>query len=231
MPAILGPLFLPAEDGKITPQYALWPAFWGLMDGPDIRPLTLPQIAALKEILSPSDSSLPGRAWPRDDADVALALAALAEQLPGAGEPVYVGGGLVTALLDQGTLTTFEHRASQPYTWPMGHATRPARQALGAGGCGDCHSPGAPFVHGQVEAAAMGYPPKGLLRPMRAMRSVGAAYTLMLEGLIFLRPGLKLVLILGTVFLSALLLMVLLNLLGRYLGSFGPKEKGEDQAG
>ncbi len=71
----------------------------------------------------------------------------------------------------------------------------------------------------------MGYPLQGSLRPMRSMRAVGGAYTLMLEGLIFLRPGLKLVLILGTLFLSALVLMVLLNLLGRYLGRFGPEER------
>ena len=224
MPAIRGPLYLPAEDGKITPQYALWPAFWGLKNGQEIKPLTLPQMAALKDELSPSDSTLPGRSWPRDDADVILALAALKNQLPAGGEPVYVGGGLVTTLREQGTLSTFESPASEPYTWPMGHATRPARQALGAGGCGDCHASSAPFVHGTVEAASMGYPPRGMLRPMRAMRSVSGVYTLLLEGLIFMRPGLKFVLILGVVFLSALVLMVLLNLLGRILSSFAPEE-------
>ena len=70
----------------------------------------------------------------------------------------------------------------------------------------------------------MGYPPRGMLRPMRAMRSVSGVYTLLLEGLIFMRPGLKFVLILGVVFLSALVLMVLLNLLGRILSSFAPEE-------
>ena len=224
MPAIRGPLYLLAEDGKITPQYALWPAFWGLLNGRTIEPLTLPQMAALRDELSPSDSTLPDRSWPRDNADVILALAALKIQLPAGGEPVYVGGGLVTTLLEQGRLTTFENPVSEPYTWPMGHATRPARQSLGAGGCGDCHSGSAPFVHGRVESASMGFPPQGLLRPMRAMRGVSGAYTLLLEGSIFLRPGLKFVLILGTIFLSALVLMVLLNLLGRYLSSFADEE-------
>jgi hypothetical protein len=76
-----------------------------------------------------------------------------------------------------------------------------------------------------VEAASLAYPRQGTIRPMGAMMGVGRVYAFLLEGLIFLRPGLKLVLVLGAIFLTALVLMVLFKHLSRYLDSFEPRKE------
>jgi len=39
-PAIQGPVYLPDDDGRVTPQRAMWPAFWGMVDQDEkIQPL------------------------------------------------------------------------------------------------------------------------------------------------------------------------------------------------
>ncbi|QDV23136.1 cytochrome c3 family protein [Aureliella helgolandensis] len=40
--------------------------------------------------------------------------------------------------------------AAEPYAWPMAHAVRPARQALGATGCLECHSDNSLFFGAEV---------------------------------------------------------------------------------
>ncbi len=81
---------------------------------------------------------------------VAKALEVLGKEYPDA-TPVYVAGEKVYALGDAG-LRTFEHPAARPYAWPIAHEVRPARQALGARGCTDCHSQNAPFSSAKVTA-------------------------------------------------------------------------------
>src|SRR5690606_20795530 len=67
--------------------------------------------------------------------------------------PVLVTGGRAWRVQD-GALAAFDHSAAAPYFWPIAHDVRPARQALGAGGCTDCHAAGAPFLHGAATPAA-----------------------------------------------------------------------------
>lgn len=66
---------------------------------------------------------------------------------------VYVSGGKAYRLNADGTdVETFDHAAARPYLWPLGHDVRPARQALGATGCAECHRGGAPIFYGRVTA-------------------------------------------------------------------------------
>jgi hypothetical protein len=39
LPAILGPVYLKNEAGRISPNRAMWPAFWGTFDGTEITPI------------------------------------------------------------------------------------------------------------------------------------------------------------------------------------------------
>jgi hypothetical protein len=73
------------------------------------------------------------------------------------GTPVYVSGGKAYRFAGDGKVETFEHAAAKPYAWPVAHDVRPARQALGAGGCVECHAEGAPLFYGSV--AALGRAP------------------------------------------------------------------------
>lgn len=39
LPAILGPVYTKGADGRVDPHSAIWPAYWGYVDGNQIRPL------------------------------------------------------------------------------------------------------------------------------------------------------------------------------------------------
>jgi hypothetical protein len=65
-------------------------------------------------------------------------------------KPVYVSGGKIHLLDDEGNVTTAENAAAEPYAWPLGHDVRPAQQSLGINGCYECHSEGAPIFEATV---------------------------------------------------------------------------------
>jgi hypothetical protein len=65
-------------------------------------------------------------------------------------KPVYVGGGKLYQLGDDGKLTSEADVSAEPYKWPVAHNVRPASQSLGVRGCEDCHAADAPFYFGQV---------------------------------------------------------------------------------
>jgi hypothetical protein len=67
-------------------------------------------------------------------------------------EPVYISGGRAYRLGEDGSVVEFDHEATKPYAWQLGHNVRPARWATGAGGCYDCHSLGSPIFEGTVTA-------------------------------------------------------------------------------
>lgn len=71
--------------------------------------------------------------------------------------PVYVANGLLFRLNGQGEVESVEHEAAKPHVWKLAHDVRPARWSLGAKGCYDCHSDGAPLFESKV--AAMGPAP------------------------------------------------------------------------
>lgn len=86
------------------------------------------------------------------EAEIAAVMARLKGQ--GHQEPVYVAGGMLHSLSESGQLASREHKAAEPYAWPMGHDVRPATQSLGAKGCTDCHAPDSAFFFAEVDAAA-----------------------------------------------------------------------------
>ncbi|MCH7938365.1 MAG: hypothetical protein IID13_01305 [Candidatus Marinimicrobia bacterium] len=223
LPAIAGPVYLPGADGKLAPQLALWPAYWGLMDEQTIQPLHLEQVRKLRAVAALNDSTLEQGRWPRDSNDVALALAGLDSLFPGEGPPVYVSAGLVAMLQPDGQLISVLNSAGDPYTWPIAHAVRPARQALGAGGCRDCHAGSAAFFYGNIGAATLGYPAQGATLIMSEMMGVNVFYAHFLDGIILLRPAFKFVLILGTILISAIVLLISFKLLSKLLNSLAPK--------
>lgn len=69
-------------------------------------------------------------------------------------KPAFVAGGKVYQLDAEKRLEVINNPQAQPYAWAIGHDVRPARWALGARGCTDCHSDDAPFIHERVTAQA-----------------------------------------------------------------------------
>jgi hypothetical protein len=80
-------------------------------------------------------------------------LSRLKESL-GVADPALIAGEKTYRLDPQGKLDVVDNLQSQPYAWPIGHDVRPARWALGANGCTDCHARDAPFLNADVVAQA-----------------------------------------------------------------------------
>ncbi|MCA8960936.1 MAG: hypothetical protein KDC38_10510 [Planctomycetes bacterium] len=143
-PTIIGPIFARNEHGVITPYRVAGSSGWATIEKGELHPVdaaTLARIAA-------SIANVPGE--------------------PGATTltPEQIRAGLATAI-DGGGLCYFRDDrvhsstgiiefapaagASRTRTrWPVAHDVRPARDALGSGGCADCHSETAALFHGQV---------------------------------------------------------------------------------
>jgi hypothetical protein len=81
---------------------------------------------------------------------IEIVLKALAARDDERGAPVYVSGGQLYRL-EGDTLAHAAHPAAAPYAWPLAHDVRPAAQALGSGGCTDCHQAGSPIFFGKVD--------------------------------------------------------------------------------
>ena len=75
---------------------------------------------------------------------VALVLGALQKSAEDT-DFVYVSGGRMFRLGQDGKLKAEESAAAEPVTWPLAHDVRPAQQSLGWNGCTDCHSGGSDF--------------------------------------------------------------------------------------
>jgi hypothetical protein len=71
-----------------------------------------------------------------------------------AADPVFVAGEKLYQLNAKGELEIVANPKPEPFAWAIGHEVRPARQALGAKGCDDCHTENNPFFSGKVIAQA-----------------------------------------------------------------------------
>ncbi len=69
------------------------------------------------------------------------------------GKYFYVSNGKLFRLNQRGELTAAADQRAEAVAWPLAHRVRPARQALGVNGCGDCHRSGSPFFFAKVRAA------------------------------------------------------------------------------
>jgi hypothetical protein len=85
---------------------------------------------------------------------ISAALAELEAAFPGT-QAVLVSGGSGFVRGPEGQLDELPSSqlgdAAQPYAWPAAHAVRPARQALGATGCQECHGQEANFFFSKIQ--------------------------------------------------------------------------------
>ena len=86
------------------------------------------------------------------------ALTAIEQQYPGK-QAVFVTGGTGWVRYGEEKLKMLSGEelgaAAQPYAWPMAHNVRPARQALGAKGCTECHSDQAAFFFADIQPVGL----------------------------------------------------------------------------
>ncbi len=149
LPHILYPVLARRTDGKITPHKLFWPAFWGSIKDEKVAPFDIETVRKTTgRILAKAKRSRTGD-WRAFNTElIAEGLKAL--QKPIEAKAVYISGGKLYRLDDEGKLIAAEHDAAKPYLWPIAHDVRPAAQSLGVFQCEDCHSTDAPFFFGEV---------------------------------------------------------------------------------
>lgn len=149
---------------------------------------------------------------------ICLVLRALAEEYPGDFSFVYVSGGRVFGIDEQGELTNSGHPAAEPVAWPLGHSVRPAQQSLGINGCKDCHSESSAFFFGKVKGSGPLRTAENESRSVHSFMGLDKPYQ-KLFGLSFrVRSLLKAVLFAAAVIVGSILLIFLMVVLGRYTG-------------
>jgi len=154
-PYILSPVYMRRADGKIGPHRMVFTSFWGRMrsgrtdeGNGALEPIPPGRILELVgEILKREPS--------KDRPDATGYQRLITKQIHAAQK----------TLSENKTWGQVAYFGGQPYAWPLAHEVRPARQALGAGGCEDCHSTKSPFFFGAVPTLALADMPKAKYVP------------------------------------------------------------------
>ncbi|MBI5851103.1 MAG: hypothetical protein HZB39_08760 [Planctomycetes bacterium] len=154
LPRIVEPVLARDDDGVVRPHRMAWPSFWAWSKDGALTPITPDAAFATVRRALRVRKDLVAELGAGDEAraKIAAGLAAFATQRSDA-TPVFVSGGRAWRLgADGKQLVSFEHSAAKPVSWSIAHDVRPARDALGARGCTECHAGDAPFVHARVAA-------------------------------------------------------------------------------
>jgi hypothetical protein len=223
LPHLIYPVFAKGQDGKIGVFKAFWPAYWATETSDTITPLDLDTVkSAASRIITRNALPIDGD-WPDlKEEDIAKILTLLGEKAANEAHPVYIAGGKLYSLDKAGKLTSTENVKALPYMWPIAHDVRPAAQSLGVRQCEDCHSVDSPFFFGRV---AVDSPLKSVAATGSASSPQASQEMIKFEGLsrtytkvfalsLVFKPMLKVVTILSSLIIAAVLLLYGLRLLG-----------------
>jgi len=207
LPHIISPVFAKQPNGKIAPHNLLWPAFWGNLKGGSVTPIALEIVRHGGEIIANKELPRTGD-WPALTVEwIAEALALASSEGSIDDEPVYICGGKLYRINDEGKLTATEHDAAGPYLWPIAHDVRPAAQSLGVHRCEDCHSTNQPFFFGKVEVDTPIASEEGAVKKMIEFQDLNPVYTKAFAMSFMFRPLLKVVSFGSCAILAAVLLL------------------------
>lgn len=230
LPHIVAPVFVREENGKIAPHKMIWPAFWARMNEKRVTPILPEEILALSDTLfNGIDSTRSGDWLTLKDEQITEMLQRLASANSNPNEAVYIAGGKLFRLDKAGKLSKADHAAAQPYAWAMGHDVRPASQALGIRGCGDCHGLNAPFYFSQIKVdSPLETDRQSTYKAMNDFSNLSGIYARLFAASFFLRPMLKWLMIFVSVILIGVLLWHGLQGMGRLMKAAGEmKENGK----
>ncbi|MHC4124637.1 MAG: cytochrome c3 family protein [Planctomycetota bacterium] len=207
LPHIITPVFAEQSDGKIAPHNLVWPTYWADLADRNVMPIDLKTLESIvKPVIAQSSSSSSGSWKLINDQQITKALGLLASQGSLQGKPVYIAGGKVHQLDENGKLVSRSHSAAKPYLWPIAHDVRPASQSLGIGSCGDCHSTDAPFSFGRVSIDSP-ITSEQLSVDMIEFQDVNPVYMKLFAMSFVFRPLLKIVALASSAVLAFVLLL------------------------
>lgn len=155
-PAIYAGAPYRTANDKIGQYRYAYPRWWGKKIDQKIVPLSVAMVeGALKQVATAiKDDDKDGAPEVNTDAEIAAVLGALAKPIADKeknAKPVLVARGKVYEATGTGVTATTA-AVAKPYRWALAHPVRPAREALGAGGCTDCHSSQSPFYFARIKA-------------------------------------------------------------------------------
>jgi len=151
------PLYQRRANSKIYPFNSVLTIWWGNRDSDSlVHPLFLREHAEGWELFKDvvTDDNDDGEVEVNRDEEIIAGLKAFAQSLE-ANErfeeihPVLIKGELAYELDENGALISGPHDSYARVDFSISHNVAPARLALGANGCGDCHAPGANFFQGR----------------------------------------------------------------------------------
>lgn len=206
-PVIVEPVFLYGADGKLGPYKMVWPSYWARRQAGQLRPLLPAEVAksATLPTQDPDDVARdPYYTKPLADSDIQAALQSLAGD-SSSGEPVFIAAGKLYHL-DNGKLASAEDPAAAPYSWALAHDVRPAREALGAKGCADCHSSQSPIFFATVTARGPVAPSAGVAKPIWKIRGDNETWARAFAFSFLFRTWLKCVIIACAILVALVLL-------------------------
>jgi hypothetical protein len=214
LPHIVYPVFIRQSDGKIAPHKVVWPAFWGRLKDGAVTPIAPETVASVaSKVFSQARQASSGDWLMLTDEQVVQVLILLSARESDKGGPVYISGGTLGRLNEAGRLIEAEHPAAGPYGWPIAHDVRPAAQSLGVRGCDDCHATDAPFFFGAVELDSPLASQAGRVSMMTEFEGIDPVYAKAFAFSFVFRPWLKIVIIISSAVVAAVLLLYALKAL------------------
>jgi hypothetical protein len=187
----------------IEPNNLLWPSFWAKKTGDGIIPLSIAEIQNSVSGKIKLDTLFNAGKWHSVSDSMMISVL---KKLNGSSQKkntsfVYVTGGKVIEL-DGTRLRKSEHESAEAYSWPIAHSVRPASQALGATGCGDCHSASSNFLYGKVNVESSLKSETDTLITMTKFEGLNTVYQKAFSFSFFFRPWLK-----GIIIVSFILIL------------------------
>lgn len=214
VPHIVGPVFAIQENGKLAPHKLFFPSFWVFMEGDSLIPVSLEMMRPIaynvisQDTLTDSTNFARIRSgtWPNLTQQQVLEILKRLVSEDSTKDPGFVNRGKLYCIDESGELVTKDHPAAQPCMWAFAHDVRPASQSLGSRGCEDCHSLNSAFLFGKVTVHSLLPHEKPVTESMSSFQKLGLIYPGLFALSFFLRPWLKIFLLVCCLILLALVL-------------------------
>jgi len=211
-PLIQSPIFVRSEKGKIEPRNLIWPSYWAIKNGNELKPLDITFVEENIQPLLRLDSVYNFGEWPKlSDSSLVAVIDSTNRLYKSDGSVVFISGGKLHQLSDGGRIESSEIEEANAYTWPIAHNVRPSQQSLGINGCDDCHSLNSNFYFSEIEVISSLRSNERTTISMINYQGLNTVYQLLFSFSFYFRPFLKLLLILSTIIISLITLSYVLR--------------------
>jgi len=213
LPHIVAPVFA-EQDGKILPHKMIWPAYWATETDGQVTPIAIDLAektleGVFKDLEMPENGD-----WPGISQELVVQALTMLNGVVDS-NAVYVAGGSLYRLADANQVSEeADHRAAQPYLWPIAHTVRPAAQSLGIRYCTDCHATDSPLFFASVTVDSPVASEKPVTRDMVSFQEISPFYAWAFSASFVFRPWFKIAALGASAILGVVLLLYGLRALG-----------------